>query len=97
MIGWAFARAGLDRVGCNGGMAEFTTATLQPGQIESNDQGERIGRSAGGRLVQLRRRRGDRGFVVTVDAEPRSEVPAEVLTLEWAAANSAFDRLMHEY
>ncbi|WP_246536627.1 hypothetical protein [Saccharopolyspora endophytica] len=78
-------------------MAEFTTATLQPGQIESNDQGERIGRSAGGRLVQLRRRRGDRGFVVTVDAEPRSEVPAEVLTLEWAAANSAFDRLMHEY
>ncbi|TWF96040.1 hypothetical protein [Saccharopolyspora dendranthemae] len=78
-------------------MAEFSSTTLKPGQIESNDQGERIGRSAGGRLVQLRRRVADRGFVVIVDAEPRSEVPAEVLTLEWSAANAAFDRLMHEY
>lgn len=78
-------------------MAEFSTATLQPGQTESNDQGERIGRSAGGRLVQMRRRVSERGFVVTVDAEPRAEVPAEVLTHEWSAANAAFDRLMHEY
>ncbi|WP_233575879.1 hypothetical protein [Saccharopolyspora rhizosphaerae] len=78
-------------------MAEFSAATLQPGQTESNDQGERIGKSAGGRLVQMRRRRAERGFVVTVDAEPRPDVPAEVVTHEWAAANKAFDRLMREY
>ncbi|SFS77782.1 hypothetical protein [Saccharopolyspora flava] len=78
-------------------MAEFSTATLQPGQTESNDQGERVGRSSGGHLVQMRRRVSDRGFAVTVDAEPRPEVPTEVLTHEWSEANSAFDRLMREY
>lgn len=73
------------------------TASLQPGQVESSDNGERFGRSRGGHLVQLRRRRTERAFVVTVDAEPRPEVPAELLTHEWGAANAAFDRLMREY
>ncbi|GAA2351406.1 hypothetical protein GCM10009854_31470 [Saccharopolyspora halophila] len=79
----------------NEGMSNMVT--LQPGQVESSDNGERFGRSQGGHLVQLRRRRSERGFVVTVDADPRPEVPAELLTHEWGAANAAFDRLMREY
>ncbi|GGI86040.1 hypothetical protein GCM10011581_23900 [Saccharopolyspora subtropica] len=70
---------------------------LQPGQSEAKDNGERLGCSAGGRLVQLRRRVSEPGFVVTVDAEPRPDVPAELITHDWAAANAAFDRLMRAY
>lgn len=47
--------------------------------------------------MQLRRRVSEPGFVVTVDAEPRPDVPTELITHEWAAANVAFDRYMHEY
>jgi hypothetical protein len=82
-------------VGYNRAMTNI--ATLQPGQVESSENGERFGRSQGGHLVQLRRRKSEPGFAVTVDAEPRPEVPAELLTHEWAAANAAFDRLMREY
>ncbi|MFC7340214.1 hypothetical protein [Saccharopolyspora griseoalba] len=82
-------------VGYNEGMTNV--ASLQPGQVESSDNGERFGRSRGGHLVQLRRRKSEPGFVVTVDAEPREDVPAELLTHEWAAANAAFGRLMREY
>ncbi|MER6992563.1 hypothetical protein ABT337_26630 [Saccharopolyspora hirsuta] len=78
-------------------MAEFNASDLEPGQIESKDNGERLGRSAGGRLVQLRRRISEPGFVVTVDAEASADVPTELLTQEWAAANAAFDRFMREF
>lgn len=79
----------------NGGMTNVRT--LQPGQVESSENGERFGCSRGGHLVQLRRRKAEQGFVVTVDAAPRPDVPAELLTHEWAAANATFDRLMREY
>jgi hypothetical protein len=87
-------------LGYNGRMAENSDnelAALQPGQIETKDNGERFGRSAGGCLVQLRRRISEPGFVVTVDTEPRPGVPTELITHDWAAANAAFDRFMHEY
>lgn len=70
---------------------------LRAGECLSQDNGERVGRSAGGRLVLMRRRRTTSGFVVTVDAQPRPEVPAETLSTEWAAANAAFDRMMKAY
>ncbi|MGP4017072.1 hypothetical protein [Saccharopolyspora sp. 5N708] len=72
-------------------------SALRPGQVESRDNGERFGCSAGGCLVQLRRRIAEPGFVVTVDAEPRPGESRELITHEWAAANAAFDRFMHEY
>ncbi|MDA3627217.1 hypothetical protein [Saccharopolyspora oryzae] len=78
-------------------MAEFNASDLQPGQIESKDNGERLGRSTGGCLVQLRRRVSAPGFAVTVDAEARPGVPTELLTQEWAAANAAFSRFMREF
>lgn len=84
-------------MGYNRDMAEFNASDLQPGQIESKDNGERLGRSAGGHLVQLRRRVSTPGFVVTVDAEASAGVPTELLTQEWAAANAEFDRFMHEF
>ncbi|QIZ38882.1 hypothetical protein FDZ84_35770 [Saccharopolyspora sp. ASAGF58] len=87
-------------MGYNGRMAENSNddlSALKPGQVESKDNGERFGRSAGGCLVQLRRRVSEPGFVVTVDAETRPGVPTELITHEWGAANAAFDRFMHEY
>jgi hypothetical protein len=93
-------RAAAAGMGYNGHMAENPNnelSALQPGQIETKDNGERFGRSAGGCLVQLRRRVSEPGFVVTVDAEPRPGVPTELISHEWAAANAAFDRFMHEY
>ncbi|MBB5157923.1 hypothetical protein [Saccharopolyspora phatthalungensis] len=72
-------------------------SALQPGQVESRDNGERFGRSASGCLVQLRRRVSEPGFVVTVDAERRPGVPTELITHEWASANAAFDRFMREF
>ncbi|GAA2794596.1 hypothetical protein GCM10010470_31910 [Saccharopolyspora taberi] len=84
-------------MGYNEDMAETDAPSLQPGESRSNDSGERRGCSAGGRLVQLRRRVAEPGFVVVADAEPRPEVPTEVITTEWAVANAAFDRLMKEY
>lgn len=84
-------------MGYNREMADFDTSALTPGQSRSAPDGERIGCSAGGRLVQLRKRVSEPGFVVTVDAEPRPEVPAELMTHEWGAANSEFARLMREY
>ncbi|MER7015105.1 hypothetical protein ABT324_27050 [Saccharopolyspora sp. NPDC000359] len=78
-------------------MARFNASDLEPGQVESKDNGERLGRSAGGHLVQLRRRVSEPGFVVTVDAEPSKGAPTELLTHEWAAANAAFDRFMRQH
>ena len=51
----------------------------------------------GGHLVQLRRRIAEPGFVVTVDAEPRVGATTELITTDWAAANTTFSRFMHEY
>ncbi|GAA4616342.1 hypothetical protein GCM10023108_28600 [Saccharopolyspora hordei] len=84
-------------MGYNRGMAEFNAADLQPGEVRTKENGERLGRSAGGHLVQLRRRVSGPGFAVTVDAEPRPGVPTEMLTLEWASANAAFDRFMRTF
>ncbi|CAM02755.1 hypothetical protein A8924_3873 [Saccharopolyspora erythraea NRRL 2338] len=80
----------------NGVMADIDVSSLQPGQSESNESGERMGRSAGGHLVQLRKRVSEPGFVVTADVESRPEAPSEVITHEWASANVAFERLMRE-
>lgn len=73
-------------------MADTDTTELAPGQSVSRDNGERLGRSAAGHLVQLRRRVAEPGFVVTTAAEDRDAV----LTAEWAHANAAFDRLMRD-
>lgn len=78
-------------------MAEMNPDALRAGESVSNDHGERMGRSAGGHLVMLRRRRSEPGFVVTVDAPEVPEVPAEAITVEWATANAAFDRMMTGY
>ncbi|WP_228046652.1 hypothetical protein [Saccharopolyspora montiporae] len=78
-------------------MQESATTALRPGDVQVGANGERFGRSTGGRLVQLRRRVSEPGFVVTVDAQPRAEVPAEVITTGWTTANTAFERLMREY
>lgn len=77
--------------------AEMNPNTLTAGESVANDSGERMGRSAGGHLVLLRRRSSEVGFVVTVDAPKRPEVPAETITSEWATANAAFDRMMTAY
>ncbi|MFR9732166.1 hypothetical protein ACL03H_23320 [Saccharopolyspora sp. MS10] len=71
-------------------MADTDTTALVPGQSIARDNGERMGRSPGGHLVQLRRRIAEPGFVVTAD-----DVPDAVLTTDWAHANEVFDRLMH--
>lgn len=70
---------------------------LAAGQSVASDSGERIGRSSGGHVVLLRRRWTQTGFVVTVDAPQRPEVPTETITSEWATANAAFDRMMTAY
>ncbi|MEU6130191.1 hypothetical protein ABZ805_13560 [Saccharopolyspora sp. NPDC047091] len=73
-------------------MADTDTTALVPGQSISRDNGERLGRSAAGHLVQLRRRVAEPGFVVT-SGSTRGDA---VLTAEWAHANAAFDRMMRE-
>jgi hypothetical protein len=78
-------------------MADDELASLQPGESIARDNGERFGRSRGGRMVLMRRRLSDEGFVVTVDAPPSVDEPTEVISREWAPANAAFDRLMHAY
>lgn len=78
-------------------MRKPATAVLQPGEVQASENGERFGRSVGGHLVQLRRRVSEPGFVVTVDAQPRVDVPAETITKGWTTANNAFERLMREY
>lgn len=93
LVRWPGARA----LSYNGLMQEPATAVLQPGDVQTSENGERFGRSAGGRLVQLRRRVSEPGFVVTVDARPRADVPAETITKGWTTANNAFERLMREY
>ncbi len=72
-------------------------ASLRPGETQSEDNGERMGRSTGGRIVLMRRRRSSPGFVVTTDAEALPDVPNEVIRAEWAAANAAFARMMRAY
>ncbi len=72
-------------------------ASLRPGETHSEDNGERMGRSAGGRIVLMRRRKSAPGFVVTTDAEALPDVPNEVIRAEWAAANTAFARMMRAY
>lgn len=78
-------------------MATSELDSLKPGECVSRDNGERMGRSANGALVLMRRRIGSEGYVVTVDAPPRPEVPSESITTEWRSANAAFDRLMKNY
>ncbi|GAB3291265.1 hypothetical protein [Parasphingorhabdus pacifica] len=78
-------------------MATSEFESLSPGESVSRDNGERMGRSANGAQVLMRRRIGAEGYVVTVDATPRPEVPSETITTEWGPANAAFDRLMKEY
>lgn len=84
-------------VGYNGGMSTTEFESLAPGESISRDNGERLGRSSSGALVLMRRRKSSGGYVVTVDATPRPEVPSEVITADWGPANTAFDRLMKEY
>jgi hypothetical protein len=78
-------------------MSDTDLSNLTPGQSASRDNGERWGRSAGGYVVLLRKRVSGPGFVVSTEAPARPEVPTETITTNWAAANRAFDRLMHEY
>ncbi|KEI43984.1 hypothetical protein GU90_13555 [Saccharopolyspora rectivirgula] len=78
-------------------MSGFDVSELQAGQSVSKETGERIGRSAGGRLVQLRRRVSERGFVVTVDALAEAGAQRELITQDWRTANATFDRFMREY
>lgn len=83
------------RRGYNGPMTDSQTALLQAGESTSAENGERRGRSRGGRLVLLRRRKADQGFVVTVDAPAdRGGESTEMITSEWGSANAAFDRMM---
>lgn len=84
-------------MGYNGHMSDVDPNNLTPGESVSQDNGERCGRSAGGYLVLMRRRVSGAGFVVSTEAPARPDVPAETITSNWAAANTAFDRLMHEY
>ena len=72
-------------------------ASLRTGETRSEDNGERMGRSAGGRIVLMRRRKSAPGFVVTTDADPLPNVPNEVIRSEWAAANAAFAQMMRAY
>ena len=72
-------------------------AALRAGETQSEDNGERMGRSAGGRIVLMRRRRSAPGFVVTADAEALPDVPNEVIRSDWAAANAAFAKMMRAY
>lgn len=81
----------------NGTMPENVVTDLEPGQSATRDRGQRLGRSAGGRLVQLRRRVSVPGFVVTVDAEPAGGETTELITADWSAANTTFDRFMRRY
>lgn len=81
----------------NGDMASTEFESLGPGESTSSDNGERMGRSSGGKRVLMRRRIGSSGYVVSVDADPRPEVPSEMITTEWGPANAAFDRLMKAY
>lgn len=79
-------------------MTESQTALLQSGESTSAENGERYGRSRGGRVVLLRRRRADQGFVVTVDAPAeQGGEPTEMITAEWGSANAAFDRMMKAF
>ncbi|MHA6803442.1 hypothetical protein [Salinifilum ghardaiensis] len=78
-------------------MAENAATELAPGESATRDRGQRVGRSAGGRLVQLRRRVSEPGFVVTVDAEPAGGETTELITADWGAANTTFDRFMRRY
>lgn len=80
----------------NGAMSETKTSELVPGQSTHRDNGERMGRSDAGHLVLMRRRISEPGFVVTVDAPARPDLPTVVITAEWAHANTAFDRMMRE-
>lgn len=75
-------------------MTEPTTDSLGAGESTSRENGERYGRSAGGRTVLLRRRRSEPGFVVSVDAPGNQDEPTEMITSEWGPANAAFDRMM---
>lgn len=79
-------------------MTESQTAQLQSGECTSTENGERYGRSRGGRLVLLRRRKAGQGFVVTVDAPADQGGEAtEMITAEWGSANAAFDRMMKDF
>lgn len=78
-------------------MAENEKTALRPGQSECRDRGQRLGCSARGRLVQLRRRVVESGYVVTVDVKPPEGVSTEVITSDWGTANAAFDRYMRQY
>lgn len=80
-----------------GTMTNVNTASLQAGESTARDNGERYGRSAGGRMVLLRRRRAEPGFVVTVDAPGTQDEPTEMITSEWGAANAAFGRMMKAF
>jgi len=76
-------------------MTDSGETLLQAGESTSAENGERCGRSRGGRLVLLRRRKADQGFVVTVDAPAdQGGESTEMLTAEWGSANAAFDRMM---
>ncbi len=73
------------------------SAQLSPGQSVGRDNGDRVGRSARGRLVRMTRRREDSRFVVTIDVDPAEEHVPETMTSNWRTANAAFDQLMHAH
>lgn len=78
-------------------MPSTESAQLGPGESVARDNGDRVGRSARGRLVRMTRRREDGRFVVTIDVDATEQDVPETLTTNWRTANAAFDALMHQH